>query len=543
MKISWTKSLYTKLGGTMLFLAISSTLVLITNISTLNGVKSALGKTSYIGRERVGYQILYLVGQILDGRTQSRSQGASDLQELMSRTEQMLEVLIEGNARLDMSPETDPEILAHLRRTQRTWLDQVEPLLERAIGGEPANVSASTVDELTQSVLSFTRQIETGVDLMQQSAAERLHRAQILQLAFSAVVVVILLLVLGIVRHVARRARALSDTAVKISNGDLDQVAPATGSDELALLGSAFNDMTEKLASMLKDEREVRVKLEELVAAITDTVQSLSSSATEILAGTTQQATGMREQSSAVAEAVTSIDEVLQTADQAAQRAAAVAESNEHAVEVSGAGRKAVDETVAVMHSVKDQTEAIATGIVSLAQHGQVIGEIVAAVTDIADQTNLLAVNAAIEASRAGEHGKGFTVVAREIRALADQSKKATAQVRQILGEIQKATETAVMSTEQGVKSVSRALESVDEAGETIRTLEAMIADAARSAAQIAASAGQQTTGMKQIHRAMLHINQVSSQNLAATRQSEQAAKDLNELGTRLKNLLVGHGR
>jgi methyl-accepting chemotaxis protein len=277
-----------------------------------------------------------------------------------------------------------------------------------------------------------------------------------------------------------------------------------------------------------------------IIVPVNKTVEALSSVSAEILAGTTQQAAGMREHSSAVTETVSTVDEVLQTSEQAAQRAQAVSESSQRAAQAGHAGRKAVEDSVSAMGTVKDQTGSIAESILTLAEQAQAISEIITTVNDIAEQTNVLSLNAAIEASRAGEHGKGFSVVANEVKALADQSKKATAQVRQILGEIQKATNTAVMVTEQGSKSVNEAIKTVNEAGTTIRTLADIIAEAVQAAAQIAASSAQQATGMRQIHQAMQNINQVSAQNLAATNQSEQAAKHLGAVGASLKQLIAG---
>ena len=121
------------------------------------------------------------------------------------------------------------------------------------------------------------------------------------------------------------------------------------------------------------------------------------------------------------------------------------------------------------MSTVKEQVESLAENVLALTEQAQQIGEIIATVNKIAEQTNLLSLNAAIEAARAGEHGKGFSVVASEIKVLADQSKKATAQVRQILGDVQKATGSAVLAAEDGTKSVSGAIKVVNQSGETIR--------------------------------------------------------------------------
>ena len=277
-----------------------------------------------------------------------------------------------------------------------------------------------------------------------------------------------------------------------------------------------------------------------IVVPVAQAVDALASVSTEILAGTTQQAAGMREHSSAVTETVSTVDEVLQTSEQASQRAQAVSESSQRAAEVGQSGRKAVEESVLAMGTVKDQTSSIAESILTLAEQAQAIGEIIATVNDIAEQTNVLSLNAAIEASRAGEHGRGFSVVAGEVKVLADQSKKATGQVRQILGEIQKATNTAVMVTEQGTKSVNDAIKTVNDAGTTIRLLTDIITEAVQAAAQIAASSAQQATGMRQIHQAMQNISQVSTQNMAATNQAEQAARHLTVVGSSLRQLVTG---
>lgn len=290
-----------------------------------------------------------------------------------------------------------------------------------------------------------------------------------------------------------------------------------------------------------KSEQE-RVRSEQermrLFDGVREAVKSLAIASTEILSTTTQQASSAQQQAASVTETATTVEELTHTAEESSGRAQAVADSADRAEQVGRSGRTAVDATIVAMQHVRQQVESIAENIMSLSDRAQAIEGIIDAVKDIADQTNLLALNAAIEASRAGEHGRGFAVVASEVKALADQSRKATEKVGQILGKIQQGTNSAVLATEQGTKSVTEAENVIREADSTIDTLSGTINDASVSARQILASANQQAVAMRQIRDAINHIDQATKQTLAATRQSEQSARDLNELGDRLNRLI-----
>ena len=351
-------------------------------------------------------------------------------------------------------------------------------------------------------------------------------------------VLIVILGTLLIARSITRPLGELVAGAERVGKGELGHRITNLSNDETGDLAQAFNRMTERRQEAETQLQAQTAARERVLSAVSETVQRLASATAELLAGATHQAAGAQQQAAAVAETVTVVDEVSHTSEQAAERAQSVALAARKSDEVGRAGRKAVEEVVARIVLAKEQADAVAGRITSLAEQTQAIGEIVALITDIAEQTNLLALNAAIEAARAGEHGRGFSVVATEVKSLAEESKKATVRVRQILGDIQKMSNTAVLSTEEATRSMGTATTAARLAGETIQSLGAVIAEVSEAASQISASAGQQATGLAQIHQAMRDINQVSTQNLAATHEAQKAAGDLSVLGDKLRSLV-----
>ena len=338
---------------------------------------------------------------------------------------------------------------------------------------------------------------------------------------------VIIIFVVGflIVRNISGPLKGITKIAERIAANDLSIAISATERrDEVGILNQAFCLMVETLRKSIKD--------------IIEGVNSLGSTASEILASTIQVASGAAETASAINETTTTVEEVRQAVRLSSQKASRVSENAQKVVQVTQAGQKAVDETINGMHEIQNQMESVANTIVRLSEQSQQIGGIIALVTDVADQSNLLAVNAAIEAARAGEQGKGFAVVAQEIKSLAQQSKQATIEVRNILNDIQKATSAAVMATEQTSKAVEIGVKQSTQAGEAIKILAESSGKAVDAATQIVASSQQQEVGMDQIGLAMNNINQAGTENAASMVQTEKAAKNLNELGQKLKLLV-----
>ncbi len=373
------------------------------------------------------------------------------------------------------------------------------------------------------------------------------------------------LLIAGLLtRLTAGPLQQLAQAADRIAAGDLDMPALDTQrDDEVGALSQAFVRMSGSLQAMAEAARRIAaqdltvqvkpqstrdqlgqalstmvVNLRRATESLSANIGTLAASASEILAATTQVASGAAETGTAIAQTTTTVEEVKQTAQMASQKARQVADGAQKATTVSQTGRRSVEASVEGMRQIQTQMETIAETVVRLSENSQAIGEIIAAVNDLAEQSNLLAVNAAIEAAKAGEHGKGFSVVAQEVRSLAEQSRQATAQVRTILHDIQKATTAAVLATEQGSKSVEAGMKQSTEAGEAIAQLAGTINEAAQAATQIAASSQQQLVGTDQVALAMQNIKQASMQNVSATRQAEVAARNLNDIGGALKDIV-----
>jgi methyl-accepting chemotaxis protein len=331
-----------------------------------------------------------------------------------------------------------------------------------------------------------------------------------------------ILMTLSVTRPLQVSMKAANLIAGKDLTMDLSGFAKRK--DEFGIMIQSINQMIQMLREQMKD--------------ILDGVNILASSSSEILASTTQIASGSSETAAAITETTTTVEEVRQAAELSSQKANTLSDSTKQVAQVSLNGQKGVNETVEGMNHIRKQMDKIGQTIIRLSEQSGSIGEIIASVTDLADQSNLLAVNAAIEAAKAGEHGKGFAVVAQEIRNLAEQSKQATTQVRNILNDIQKATGEAVLATEQGNKAVEEGVQKTAQAGDAIRALAKMSDEAAQVSTQIAVSSQQQLIGMEQIANAMQNINEATAETAESIVQSEQSAKNLHDLGQKLKELV-----
>ncbi|WP_242342452.1 methyl-accepting chemotaxis protein [Anaeromyxobacter terrae] len=339
-----------------------------------------------------------------------------------------------------------------------------------------------------------------------------------------AVAIVISVVAAGVAYQVALRLtrplERLRDTAAAIAAGDLGRQIDMDATAETADLAASFGAMIEGLQATIAELRE---------AAFT-----LDGRSSDILGSVTRQAAMAAQQAAAINETSTTASEIAQTSKQATQHADSVIEMTRRSDDLSQEGLQTVEEAVKASASLGEQVNKIASSMSGLSERTLQVGEIISSVKDLAEQSNLLALNASIEASKAGEHGRGFAVVAMEMRNLAEQSRQAAVQIRAILQEIQRSARDAAAATDEGAKRATAAMGLARSAGEAIEGLAMVIRESAVAARQIANNTRQQTIGVDQMVAAISELSQAINESAEGTRAIEQGTAALTEISKQL---------
>jgi methyl-accepting chemotaxis protein len=472
--------------------------------------------------------------------------------------------------------------LAHFKETAETFL-AIEGVHER-LAMQQQNVKA----QLEEMVAS------------REAQARWANRALWLTVVFGIALGIALAVTLA--RRITRPVIALEGAATAVAGGDLQQEVSIQTSDELGRLASAFNAMIARIREGVDEleaekagvERKVEKAVTEAeaeraylegqveralprmeafaegdltarltaeregdaiaelfdafnraagsVAAMIErvgaAVESTASASTEISASTDQLSAAAQEQSAQAQEVSAAVEQMTRTVIENSRSATETAEVAKRNGAAAGEGGEVVTETVAKIRRIAEVVTDSTAAVEQLGAESERIGEIVGTIEDIADQTNLLALNAAIEAARAGEQGRGFAVVADEVRKLAERTTQATQEIADMIRSVQAGTKAAVASMREGNGEVEEGIALADRAGEALQRIVAGTGKTVDMVAQIAAASEEQSTTSEQMARSVEMISTVSGESAQGLSQIARSTEGLNELTEELRTLV-----
>ena len=309
-----------------------------------------------------------------------------------------------------------------------------------------------------------------------------------------------------------------------VAGGDLSVSVHVEGNDEIARLGSSFNKMVGSMSRALLD--------------VTEAMETTARSAEGISATADQMSAGAQEQSSQAGEVAAAVEQMTKTIGENSRNTTVAAQTAQHSQRQADQGGHTVRETIDAVKQIGAAVEKFSDTIKSLGSSSNQIGEIVSVIDDIADQTNLLALNAAIEAARAGEQGRGFAVVADEVRKLAERTMKATKEIAGMIRHIQSDTSLAVASLKEGTVAVDRGIDRAEQAGILLEGIVKVSKEVLDVVALIASASEEQAATSQQIARNVDAINTVTHQTAVGLQEMAQSTETLTQLSGNVQELL-----
>ena len=309
---------------------------------------------------------------------------------------------------------------------------------------------------------------------------------------------------------------AVVDSVRSACQGEIGKKVDVKSEDEIGVLAQSYNQMLDLIIYLIRQTQE--------------SSKRLAQSSNDILAATEQQASGSAEQAASIAQTTATMEELASTYRQIAENANQVVSMAEASLGSAENGQQAVMNTLTAMEEIKVRTQQSANKILTLGERSQQIGQVLAIINSIADQTKILALNAAIEAARAGEAGKGFSVVAIEIRKLAESVVDSTSEISTIMNEIQTAANELVMSTEQELKHVQGGVDLAHTTGDSLDQILEMVEQTTVAAKEISAATQQQKSATDQVVKAMREVATVAQQTAAGSKQVATAAEQLSAM-------------
>ncbi|AZE81877.1 Methyl-accepting chemotaxis sensor/transducer protein [Pseudomonas orientalis] len=392
------------------------------------------------------------------------------------------------------------------------------------------NTELLTNSEQVNAVLNRLLEINNAMALdTNQQAEDQYHLAFNMVIGLLVIATALTLLFAWLLtRSITVPISQALEAAEEVAEGNLTRPIKVDGNDEAGRL----------LAAMAKMQDKLRDTLQRIAGSATQ----LASAAEELNAVTDESARGLTQQNNEIEQAATAVNEMTSAVEEVARNAVSTSEASRNATTSAGDGRDLVQETVSAIERMSGDVQATATLIGELANESRDIGKVLDVIRGLADQTNLLALNAAIEAARAGEAGRGFAVVADEVRALAHRTQQSTSEIERMIGSIQAGTEHAVDSMRNSTERAESTLNIAKGAGLSLDTINTAIVEINERNLVIASAAEEQAQVAREVDRNLVNIRDLSVQSATGASQTSAASNELSRLAVDL-NGMVGRFR